>query len=242
VESEALPPEGGDLESPPSGLAAAFFRERSPLAVAFASHLSTSAVARGLIGPRELPRLWSRHILNCAALGPVLPAGASVADVGSGAGLPGLVLAIARPDVEVLLVEPLLRRVTWLEEVVSDLHLENARVLRARAEELPVRMVDVATARAVAPLERLAGWCLPLVRPHGLMLAIKGRSAAEELQAAEPVLKRLGAVSWRVAELGGDLLVEPTVVVEVRAGPSPSRQGSARARRAAAPARQSRSR
>jgi 16S rRNA (guanine527-N7)-methyltransferase len=214
----ARPTEGGDLESPPSAAVSALFGERSPLAANFAEHLATSAVTRGLIGPRELPRLWSRHILNCAALAPVLPHRASVVDVGSGAGLPGLALAIARPDVEVLLVEPLLRRVAWLEEVVGALELGNVRIVRARAEELPAAVADVATARAVAPLERLATWCLPLVRTGGVMLAIKGRAAREELSAAEPVLRSHGATSWRVLELGGEVLAEPTVVVEVEAG------------------------
>ncbi len=210
------PDEGGDLESPPSLVVEAFFGPHADTARAFAAELGTSAVTRGLIGPRELPRLWSRHILNCAAVAPGLPQGAAVVDVGSGAGLPGLVIAIARPDVTVTLVEPLLRRVSWLEEVTAGLDLVNVRVTRARAEEMPAGQADVATARAVAPLEKLAGWCMPLVRPGGAMLAIKGRSAAEELAIAEDALRRLGAGSWQVVELGGDLLDEPTIVVDVR--------------------------
>jgi 16S rRNA (guanine527-N7)-methyltransferase len=208
----------GPAPAPPADVLASFFGERASLALAFAEHLGTSAVAHGLLGPRELPRLWARHILNCAAVAPLLPRGARVADVGSGAGLPGLVLAIARPDLDVTLVEPLLRRVEWLEEVTKDLDLGGVAVVRARAEELPRAWADVATARAVAPLVKLSAWCLPLVKPGGVMLAIKGRSAAEELRATAPVLPSLGGVSWEVREVGGDLLEEPTTVVEVRKG------------------------
>ena len=210
------PDEGGDVESPPSSVVQHFFGSRAGLAHAFAGHLATSAVTRGLIGPRELPRLWTRHILNCGAVSSLVPAQARVADVGSGAGLPGVVIAVARPDVDVTLVEPLLRRVTWLEEVAADLGLTNVHVVRARAEELPKGAWDVATARAVAPLDKLTRWCMPLVRAGGLMLAIKGRTAADELAAAENTLRRSGASAWRVLELGGDVLDDPTVVVEVR--------------------------
>jgi 16S rRNA (guanine527-N7)-methyltransferase len=212
------PDEGGDVESPPSPVVEHFFGDRADLARAFAGHLATSAVTRGLIGPRELPRLWTRHVLNCAAVSPIVPARARLADVGSGAGLPGLVVAIARPDVEVTLVEPLLRRVTWLEEVSQDIGLTNVRAVRARAEELPKEAWDVATARAVAPLDKLARWCLPLARPGGLMLAIKGRTAWDELASAEATLRQAGADDWRVVELGGGVLDEPTVVVEAHKG------------------------
>ena len=211
---------GGPAETPapPAPLLDAFFGDRSPLAVAFAEHLATTAVSRGLLGPREVPRLWDRHIFNCVAIAALVPPSAVVADVGSGAGLPGVVLAIARPDITVTLVEPLLRRVSWLEEVLADLRLGNVSILRARAEELGRDWADVATARAVAPLVKLTAWCLPLVRPTGLMLAIKGRSAGEELREAAPALPPLGAASWRVLETGGDLLQEPTTVVEIRKG------------------------
>jgi 16S rRNA (guanine527-N7)-methyltransferase len=196
----------------------AWFGPRSELAEAFAVHLGTSAVERGLLGPREVPRLWTRHILNCAAVAPLLSPSAEVVDVGSGAGLPGLVLAIAREDVTFTLVEPLLRRVVWLEEVAGDLGLTNVSVVRARAEELGRGWADVATARAVAPLAKLSAWCLPLVRSGGVMLAIKGRSAGEELRETAGVLPALGAVAWEVREVGGELLEEPTTVVEVRKG------------------------
>jgi 16S rRNA (guanine527-N7)-methyltransferase len=208
----------GPPPPPDTAVLGHFFGERAPVALAFARHLGTSALVHGLLGPRELPRLWTRHIFNCAAIGPLVPPSARVADVGSGAGLPGLVLAIARPDLEVTLVEPLLRRVAWLDEVTKDLDLTNVAVVRARAEELPTAWADVATARAVAPLAKLTAWCLPLVKPGGLMLAIKGRSAAEELRESSSLLPRLGAASWEVREVGGDLLEKPTTVVEVRRG------------------------
>jgi 16S rRNA (guanine527-N7)-methyltransferase len=210
----------------------AWFGPRSDLAEAFVEHLRTSAVERGLLGPREVPRLWSRHVLNCAAVAPLLPSAAEVVDVGAGAGLPGLVLAIAREDVTVTLVEPLLRRVAWLEEVRSDLGLTNVSVVRARAEELRTGWADVATARAVAPLAKLSAWCLPLVRPGGVLLAIKGRSAAAELRATADLLPALGAVAWEVREVGGHLLEEPTTVVEVRKGAvNPIGRGSRRGSR-----------
>ena len=143
---------------------------------------------RGLIGPREVPRLWERHLLNCAVLGELLPEGASLCDVGSGAGLPGIPLALARPDVRITLLEPLLRRTTFLDEVVRQLGLENVTVLRGRAEEMVGKLppVDVVTARAVAPLDRLAGWGLPLLRPYGEMLALKGDTAEQELRRPRP--------------------------------------------------------
>jgi 16S rRNA (guanine527-N7)-methyltransferase len=227
------------VPAPPANALDAYFGRRAALAEAFAGHLGTSAVARGLLGPREVPRVWTRHVLNCAALAPLIPESAHVVDVGSGAGLPGLVLAIARADLHVTLVEPLLRRVAWLEEVTADLALDNVAVVRGRAEELDPSFADVATARAVAPLAKLATWCLPLVRPDGLMLAIKGRSAVDELRDAEPVLPALGAASWRIREVGGELLEEPTTVVEIRKGPgrgrarrvSPRRRGEGRSRR-----------
>ena len=144
--------------------------------------LATDGVVRGLIGPREVPRLWERHLVNCALLGLGVPRGVTVADVGSGAGLPGLVLAIGRPDLRVTLVEPLLRRTTFLTEAVEHLALANVEVVRDRAEALHgQRSFDVVTSRAVAPLDRLARWCLPLVVPGGRMLAMKGSSAADEV-------------------------------------------------------------
>lgn len=176
--------------------------------------LASSGVDRGLIGPREAPRLWERHILNCAALAPALSADGSAADVGSGAGLPGLVLAVCRPDVRFTLVEPLLRRTDFLTETVNTLGLGNVEVLRARAEDVD-RSYDVVTARAVAPLARLAQWCLPLCRPGGELLAIKGRSARQELDAAVPTLRQLGARNWKIETFRDERLTQPTTVVRI---------------------------
>ena len=150
--------------------------------------------------------------MNCAVVTPRVPQGATVADVGSGAGLPGLVWAIARPDLEVTLIEPLLRRVTFLDEVVESLELSGVTVLRARAEDVE-KTFDVVTARAVAPLAKLGSWCLPLVRPGGVLLALKGRTAEEEVTSSRELLHKLGATDIVVTSYG-DLRV-PTTVVEV---------------------------
>jgi len=174
--------------------------------------LATWGTERGLIGPREAPRLWDRHILNCAVVIPRIPDGATVADVGSGAGLPGLVWAIARPDLKVTLIEPLLRRTTFLTEVIEELGLTNVRVVRARASEVEDRF-DVVTARAVADLGKLASWCLPLVRSGGLLLALKGESAAEEVAMWTEAMRRVGATDIVVTSYGK--VERPTTVVEV---------------------------
>ena len=174
--------------------------------------LATWGIERGLIGPREVPRLWERHILNCAAVTPRIPAGASVADVGSGAGLPGLVWAIARPDLSVTLIEPLLRRATFLTEVIEELGLSNVRVVRARASDVS-ETFDVVTARAVADLGKLGGWCLPLVKPGGVLLALKGESASSEVTMWTEALRRDGAMDIVVTSYGD--VGTPTTVVEV---------------------------
>ncbi|WP_328596504.1 16S rRNA (guanine(527)-N(7))-methyltransferase RsmG [Aeromicrobium yanjiei] len=188
------------------------FASRLDLAERYAHTLATDGVVRGLIGPREVPRIWDRHIMNSAVVAPRLPQGATVADVGTGAGLPGLVWAIARPDIQMTLIEPLLRRTSFLEEVVADLGLDNVEVLRSRAEEVHATY-DVVTARAVAGLDKLGRWCMPLVRPGGVLLAMKGRSAAEEVSTATATLHRLGATSIVVTTYdNGDV---PTTVVEI---------------------------
>lgn len=170
---------------------------------------------RGLIGPREVPRLWQRHVLNCAVIGEWVPRGATVVDIGSGAGLPGVVLALGRPDVAVTLVEPLLRRATFLQEVVDDLGVP-MRVVRARAEELHgVESFDVVTSRAVAPLDRLAGWCMPLVGRDGAMVAMKGSRAAEEAAEHAELLQTHGTTVPEVRSLGVDLLIEPTWAIRL---------------------------
>ncbi|GAA2794327.1 16S rRNA (guanine(527)-N(7))-methyltransferase RsmG [Kitasatospora sp. CM 4170] len=230
-------------EAPP--VAREVFGDRFDAAVRYTELLATAGVRRGLIGPREVPRLWDRHVLNCAVLAELLPPGSTLCDVGSGAGLPGIPVALARPDVSVTLLEPLLRRTTFLEEVVRELGLENVTVLRGRAEEMVGKLaVDVVTARAVAPLERLAGWGLPLLRPHGQMLALKGDSAEQELAESRAGLAKLGAVEWSVISVGEGTLETSTRVVQVKAGESPGgvkaatrRAKAARAGRTAGAAR-----
>lgn len=189
----------------PAAAAAVFPAERLPLVEQYAALLADDGVVRGLIGPREVPRLWERHLLNCALVAAALPRDARVADIGSGAGLPGLVLALARSDLTITLVEPLLRRATFLEEAVTSLGLRGVAVRRARAEELHgEERFDVVTARAVAPLERLLGWCMPLVAPTGALVAMKGASVDEEVRAAAPALRRLGCGTPEVAVLGDE--------------------------------------
>ncbi|NKS36366.1 16S rRNA (guanine(527)-N(7))-methyltransferase RsmG [Rhodococcus hoagii] len=199
------------------GAVARVFGERAPLAEAYHASLASDGVVRGLIGPREVSRLWSRHVLNCGVLGELVGANESVVDVGSGAGLPGVPLAIARPDVRVTLVEPLLRRSVYLQEFVDSVGLSNVTVVRGRAEQegvvKEVGGADVVTSRAVAPLEKLARWSLPLVRVGGRMLALKGSSAAEEISRDRASLTRLGAGKLDVVECGGNVLPVPTIVV-----------------------------
>lgn len=198
-------------ETPPSS-AAGVFSSRLPVVEQYADLLATEGVVRGLIGPREVPRLWDRHILNSAVVLPRVPQGATVADVGTGAGLPGLVWAIARPDLKVTLIEPLLRRTTFLDEAVVKLGLENVTVLRARAEDVK-ETYDVVTARAVAPLDKLGRWCLPLVHKDGVLLALKGRTPEQEVKASTATLRRLGATTIVVSTYGEE--DNPTTVVEV---------------------------
>lgn len=184
-------------------------------ATRFAEHLADTGVTHGLIGPREVPRLWDRHVLNCAVVGELLPRDATVADVGSGAGLPGMVLAIVRPDVRLTLIEPMLRRVNWLEAVKDDLDLDNVEILRSRAEEVRDRRFDVVTSRAVARLDVLSEWSLPLLKAGGRMLALKGSSAQEEVDEAREQLLGMGGSSIEVLTCGDGVLDPPTVVVGV---------------------------
>jgi 16S rRNA (guanine527-N7)-methyltransferase len=187
---------------------------------AFADLLSGDGVTRGLIGPREVPRLWERHLLNCAVVADpdqgLLSPGAQVVDVGSGAGLPGLVWAIARPDVRLTLVEPLLRRSTFLTEAVDQLGLSDRVVVwRGRAEDASRELApaDVVTARAVAPLERLLGWTVPLLRPGGRLVALKGSSASQEVADAAAVIAAVGLAEVSVLEVGSGVVDPPTTVV-----------------------------
>jgi 16S rRNA (guanine527-N7)-methyltransferase len=192
----------------------------------FAGWLAGPAVERGLIGPSEVERIWSRHIVNCALLAPLLPADASVCDLGSGAGLPGVVLGILRPDATVVLLEPLLRRSQFLQEVLDDLGLDGVAVVRARAEQYARSSPghDAVVARAVAPLPRLLELAVPLLRPGGAVLALKGRRAAAELGDAAGELDRDGVVDREVLTLreGGNVthairVVRPPALPDHRA-------------------------
>jgi 16S rRNA (guanine527-N7)-methyltransferase len=193
------------------------FGVRLPLAVAYAQRLATNGVDRGLLGPRETDRIWPRHLVNSALVADLIPAGAAVVDVGSGAGLPGIPLAIRRPDVTLELVEPIMRRTEFLTAVVLELGLaEQVRVIRGRADDPQVQATIGAAswlvARAVAPLDRLVKWCLPLLAPRGTLLAIKGRSAAEEaarLQASQPA----GVEKVEVRALGSGSAATMVVIV-----------------------------
>ncbi|MGA5651963.1 16S rRNA (guanine(527)-N(7))-methyltransferase RsmG [Streptomyces seoulensis] len=199
------------------------FGDRFDDAVRYAELLAEAGVQRGLIGPREVPRLWERHLLNCAVLSEAVPEGVTVCDVGSGAGLPGIPLALVRDDLNITLLEPLLRRTTFLTEVVELLGLDHVTVVRGRAEEMlgKVPPVHVVTARAVAPLDRLATWGIPLLRPYGEMLALKGDTAEEELKASSTALSKLGAVSTSVLQVGEGVVEPLSTVVRVEVGESP---------------------
>lgn len=210
---------------PPPSSAAGVFSDRLPLAERYADWLAGAGTVRGLLGPREVPRLWDRHLLNCAALTDLIPAGARVADVGSGAGLPGIVLALARPDLRVTLIEPLLRRTTFLDEVVAELGLDHVEVVRGRADDLHGRRTfDVVTSRAVAPLGRLLGWSMPLVAPTGALVAMKGRSVQDEILAAGELLDSWRCADPEVLDLGAGVVDPQTTVLRV-SWADPSRIG-----------------
>ncbi|MFF1543038.1 16S rRNA (guanine(527)-N(7))-methyltransferase RsmG [Streptomyces sp. NPDC058291] len=211
-------------ELPPAPeVAREVFGDRFGDAVRYAELLAEAGVQRGLIGPREVPRLWERHILNCAVLSEVVPEGVTVCDVGSGAGLPGIPLALVREDLKITLLEPLLRRTNFLTEVVELLGLDHVTVARGRAEEVMGKIppVHVVTARAVAPLDRLATWGIPLLRPYGEMLALKGDTAEEELKSAATALSKLGAVGTSILHVGEGFVDPLSTVVRVEVGESP---------------------
>jgi len=199
-----------NVESEPE-VAAALFGDRIDLARAFTENLAAQGEERGLIGPLELPRLWTRHVLNSAIAAPLFYGAA--ADIGSGAGLPGVVLAIARPDVSWTLVEPMERRVAWLDEQVTTLGLENVTVLRSRAEDVQNAQFDVVTARAVSALRTLLPWTAPLVRDGGELVLLKGKNAEAEIAAATKPIKKYRLRDTRVEVLGEDVLAESTRVI-----------------------------
>jgi 16S rRNA (guanine527-N7)-methyltransferase len=206
---------------PPGVHAAArtVFGDRYPLAERYAALLASSGVDRGLIGPREGDRLWERHLLNSAVLAELVPQGCRILDVGSGAGLPGIPLALARPDLSIVLLEPMARRVAWLREVVAALGL-NVGVHRGRAEDPLVRDElggnDVVTARAVAPLGRLVSWSLPLVAPGGQLLAVKGAGAEDEAARDVVAVRAAGGAPVEIVHCGANIVHPPTTVIVVR--------------------------
>jgi 16S rRNA (guanine527-N7)-methyltransferase len=213
--------------------AAKVFGPRLELAQTYAELLAGEGVERGLLGPREVGRLWDRHLLNSAVIAELLGAGERIVDLGSGAGLPGLPLAIARPDLRVVLLEPLLRRSSFLEEVVAALQLR-IEVIRGRAEDPATRRrigdADAVVSRAVASLDKLTKWSLPLLRPGGRMLAIKGERAIEEVNDYRRVMRALGAADVRVVTCGASFLDRPATVVMARRGVDmPRRRRAARA-------------
>jgi 16S rRNA (guanine527-N7)-methyltransferase len=195
--------------------AAAVFGDRIDLARSYAAALVRDSDLLGLLGPREMPRLWSRHILNSAVVAELVPPGKTVCDIGSGAGLPGIPMAIVLPDTLFTLIEPMERRSDWLISVIEELGLKNVEVIRARAEEVG-EVFDIATARAVSALPKLLRMCIPLVRHGGEILALKGSKAAEEIEEAKRIQKKLGVESFKIEFAGARLLSEPTLVVRTK--------------------------
>ena len=238
----AVPPDGDPApvgSAPPVGevdplaVAALLFGDRLDLAQRYVDMLADTGVKHGLIGPKEGDRIWQRHVLNCAVLAELVEPGARLLDMGSGAGLPGIPLALARPDLEIVLLEPLARRVDWLRTVLAELDLP-VNVVRGRAEDSMVRKqwsgADVVTARAVAPLARLSGWALPLLRPGGRLLAIKGASATDEVIRDREAVRGFGGSAPHVVQCGGTHVDPPTTVVVVER--TATRGGTRDARRA----------
>ena len=194
--------------------AKAIFGPQIDKARAFAEKLANDSDDLGLLGPRELDKLWSRHILNSAVVAETVQPGDHVADVGSGAGLPGIPMAIAMPEAHFVLIEPMERRSNWMLEVIEELGLTNAEVRRARAEEVTDLKFDIVTARAVAALDKLLRLCVPLLKPGGSLVALKGSKAADEIEAAKKLQKKLGIASFEIQICGEKFLAEPTSVVK----------------------------
>ncbi|MFD3689010.1 16S rRNA (guanine(527)-N(7))-methyltransferase RsmG [Nocardiopsis sp. NPDC058631] len=224
---------GAALPAPPVQ-AEAVFGDSLPKAQRYAELLADDGVRRGLIGPREVPRLWERHLINCAVVEELIPEGAEVVDIGSGAGLPGLVLGLMRPDIRMILLEPLLRRTVFLDEAVALLELPNVVVRRGRAEEAHGELLtDFVTARAVAPLPRLAGWALPLLRKGGSLLALKGEQAEAELAAGRKDVSQMRPSVSDVIRVGRGKVDPATTVVRVTVtsdGGPPASAGSQKTR------------
>lgn len=210
---------------PPASAAAVLGQPVDERITRYVDMLATAGMERGLIGPREVARIWERHILNCVVLEELIPRDAHLADIGSGAGLPGVVLALVRPDLRVTLVEPLLRRATFLTETIEALGLAaTVDVARARAEDYRGKPFSIVTARAVAPLDRLAALTFPLLTGGGTLLAMKGRRAHDEVEEHRAALTALGAGRVEVVTVGASTLTEPTTVVVVEAPRRPKRR------------------
>jgi 16S rRNA (guanine527-N7)-methyltransferase len=223
----------GGLVRPPPAAVRELFGDKLGMVQRYAGLLAGPGTDRGLIGPHEIDRIWERHILNCAVVATLVPDSCTLVDIGSGAGLPGIVLAILRPDLSVVLVDSMLKRSVFLGECVAALGLSNAEVRRGRAEDLAGKrqrgakdgrapgqdlVADVVVARAVAPLGRLAEWAVPLVRPGGTILAIKGDRARAELAEAQSILHALGVVRAEILTVGQDKVEDETVVVRIVIG------------------------
>jgi 16S rRNA (guanine527-N7)-methyltransferase len=212
---------------PPPDVAHIVFGVRLDLAQQYAELLADAGVERGILGPHEIDRIWERHLLNCGAVAELLQPGERVADIGSGAGLPGVPLLIAKPELRIVLIEASLRRTEFLRTAVSELGLD-VEVVRGRAEDPAVRQrvgtCDAVVSRAVAPLDKVTRWSFALLRPGGRMLAIKGERAADEVREHRRVMTALGAADARVVECGVNYLSPPTTVVVARRGkPTPAR-------------------
>lgn len=205
-----------DLAEPEPPFAQEIFGPTIDTIREFTTNLLSKGEQRGLIGPKERERIWTRHITNCGLLAPLLSSKSRVADVGSGAGLPGIILAISRPDVQLILIEPMERRAQWLQEQVQVLGLENVDVTRARAEDCTTLQADAVTARAVSALRSLIPIAAPLVRDGGTLLLMKGKGAAQELLSAKKEVARFQLRNVEVVTLGGDGRGEPTWVVRAR--------------------------
>ncbi|GAA1756442.1 MULTISPECIES: 16S rRNA (guanine(527)-N(7))-methyltransferase RsmG [Streptomonospora] len=219
------------------------FGDTLPLVARYADLLAHAGVERGLIGPREVPRLWERHLMNCAVIEELVPEGADVVDIGSGAGLPGVVLGILRPDLTVTLLEPLLRRTVFLRECIDYLELPNVQVRRGRAEEMRSEVrADIATARAVAPLARLGVWALPLLRKGGSLLALKGEQAESELEEARRDLSAQRPCVADVIRVGRGKVEPATTVVRVTVTSESGHSSASKARRSSGGSRKKRGR
>jgi 16S rRNA (guanine527-N7)-methyltransferase len=201
-------------EAEPSA-AALIFADRIDVARKYTAALVRDGETYGLLGPREYPKIWTRHVLNSAVVAELVSPGQTVGDVGSGAGLPGIPMAIAQPEAEFILIEPMERRSEWLKQTVEELGLKNVRVLRNRAEEVG-EVFDVVTARAVKAMPQLLRMCVPMTKNGGEIIALKGAKAGEEIEEAKPLMKKLGIESFEIVFTGEQFLEEPTRVVRTK--------------------------